>query len=244
MKFGGTSVGSPSALQQSAAIVKKYEQEWEHVVVVVSAMTGVTDMLLTAAENAERGDEASYTAVIDALHLRHTETINAMILNSSDRENLHNQISQLMDDLRTYCRSIQVMGEITPRGLDTIAPLGERMNARLFSTLLNQANVASQPVEASSLIITDANFTNAMPIMDLTRERVKEKLMPVLDQGITPVVTGFTGATEKGVLTTLGRGGSDFTAAILGDCLNAQEVWTWTDVNGVMTADPRIVPEA
>jgi len=118
------------------------------------------------------------------------------------------------------------------------------MNARIFAALLQQMGVSSRAVDASGLIVTDNNFTNAAPLLDLTRARVKNILVPLMEQDITPVVTGFAGATESGITTTLGRGGSDYTAAILADCLDADEVWTWTDVDGVMTADPRIVPEA
>jgi aspartate kinase len=160
------------------------------------------------------------------------------------RSGLEGQITQFIQELRAYCHSIHVLGEVTPRGLDTIAPLGERMNARIFAALLDQIGVSSSAVDASGLIVTDNNFTNAAPLMDPTRAQVKNNLVPLMEQGITPVVTGFSGATENGITTTLGRGGSDYTAAILGDCLNAKEVWTWTDVDGVMTADPRIVPEA
>ena len=136
------------------------------------------------------------------------------------------------------------MGEVTPRGIDTIAPLGERLNARVFSALLSQTGVKSCAVDASALIVTDNNFTSASPLMVPTREQVQTNLTPLMEQGLTPVVTGFIGATESGITTTLGRGGSDYTAAILGDCLDADEVWTWTDVDGVMTADPRVVPSA
>jgi aspartate kinase len=244
MKFGGTSVGSAEALLQSAAIVKKVILDWRRVVVVVSAMTGITDLLLSSAAAAEKGDEPSCTTAIDAIQQGHFETITNLLSEGDSRTELLLQIDKYIHELRTYCRSIQVMGEVTPRGIDTIAPLGERMNALLFSALLNQNKLTSQAVDATELIVTDNNFTNASPLMKLTRERVQKNLMPLLERGITPVVTGFVGATENGITTTLGRGGSDYTAAILGDCLDAEEVWTWTDVNGVMTADPRIVPSA
>jgi aspartate kinase len=244
MKFGGTSVGSVSALRQSAEIVAKGAREWRHVVVVVSAMTGITDSLLTAATAAGNGYERIYRASIDDILKRHMDVIADLIDEGEVRTGLEGQITQFIQELRAYCHSIHVLGEVTPRGLDTIAPLGERMNARIFAALLDQMGVSSSAVDASGLIVTDNNFTNAAPLMDPTRAQVKNNLVPLMEQGITPVVTGFSGATENGITTTLGRGGSDYTAAILGDCLNAKEVWTWTDVDGVMTADPRIVPEA
>lgn len=244
MKFGGTSVGSVDALRQSAQIVAQGAQAWRHVVVVVSAMTGITDALLASAAAAEKGDELAYTAAIDTLQNRHLETIAGLLKEGDARQALEARIVDFIQELRAYCHSIQVMGEVTPRGIDTIAPLGERMNARVFSALLNQMDVRSQAVDASGFIVTDNNFTNAAPLLHLTREKVKNHLRPLIEQNFTPVVTGFIGATESGITTTLGRGGSDYTAAILGDCLDADEVWTWTDVDGVMTADPRIVPSA
>ncbi len=244
MKFGGTSVGTVDALRQSADIVARGVREWRHVVVVVSAMTGITDALLASASAAEKGDENAYTAAIEGIQRRHLETTAVLLDEGIARSMLEEHITGFIQELRAYCHSIQVMGEVTPRGIDTIAPLGERLNARVFSALLSQTGVKSCAVDASGLIITDNNFTNAAPLMDLTREQVQTNLLPLMQQGLTPVVTGFIGATESGITTTLGRGGSDFTAAILGSCLDADEVWTWTDVDGVMTADPRVVPTA
>ena len=116
------------------------------------------------------------------------------------------------------------------------------MNARVFSALLNQMDISSQPLDATQLIVTDSNFQNAHPLMEATRARVQQNLVPLLEQGVVVVVTGFISANEDGIITTLGRGGSDYTSSILGDALDADEVWTWTDVDGVMSADPRIVP--
>lgn len=243
-KFGGTSVGSVEALQQSAAIIQQQTREWEHVVVVVSAMSGITNALLTAANAAQAGDEKKYTTTIDDIHYRHQETIRALLPQGEPRTALETEISQFIQDLRTFCHSIHVMGEVTPRGTDSIASLGERMNARVFAALLDSIGTPSLALDATELIITDDHFMAATPLMDLTRARIQEKLPPLLNKGLTPVVTGFVSATKTGVTTTLGRGGSDYTSAILGDCLDADEVWTYTDVDGVMTADPRIVPSA
>ncbi len=136
------------------------------------------------------------------------------------------------------------MGELTPRGMDAVVALGECMNARLFSTVLQQYGTNSQAVDATAFIVTDASFQQARPLMDITRQKTKSVLIPLFTKKIIPVVTGFIAATKEGITSTLGRGGSDYTAAILGDCLDADEVWTWTDVDGVMTADPRIVSDA
>jgi aspartate kinase len=128
--------------------------------------------------------------------------------------------------------------------MDAITSLGERINARILAATLRQRGARSQAIDATELIVTDDKFQNAVPLIDLTRERVVDRLSPLLEDGVVPIVTGFIGATESGVTTTLGRGGSDYSAAILGDCLDADEVWIWTDVDGVMTSDPRLVPDA
>ena len=244
MKFGGTSVGSPEAIAQAAQILADYTPHWERTVVVVSAMSGVTNALLQSATTAGTGDEEAYTELIDQIRDRHRETIRTLFPDNGERTPLLALIDRYIAELSAYCRSIHVMGEITPRGLDTIVSLGERMNARIVAAALRAQALDSQAVDATELIVTDAAYQNAMPLMAETRQQMQEKLCPLLDEGVIPVVTGFIAATAEGITTTLGRGGSDYTAAILGDCLNADEVWTWTDVDGVMTADPRVVAEA
>jgi len=244
MKFGGTSVGSPEAIAQVSQLLSDYATQWDRIVVVVSAMCGVTNALLQSASAAQRGDEEAYTEQIDQLRDHHRRTIRTLFPKNGERTPLLANIDRYIAELNEYCRSIQVMGEVTPRGLDTIVSLGERINARVVAAALRTKNLDSQAMDATGLIITDDAFQNAMPLMDETREQIQERLCPLLDEGVIPVVTGFIAATPEGVTTTLGRGGSDYTAAILGDCLDADEVWTWTDVDGVMTADPRVVSEA
>lgn len=244
MKFGGTSVGNAEALRQSTAIVKRYLPEWDRIVVVVSAMSGVTDMLLKSAQSAASGDERTYQETIAELRSRQAGEIAALFYKSSRHAQLQATIDKYIEDLNAFCHSVYIIGEVTSRGLDMIASLGERMNARIFSALLNEYEVKSSAVDATELIVTDNTFQDAVPLMAETREKVKKNLVPLLEKGATPVVTGFIGATREGITTTLGRGGSDYTASILGDCLDAAEVWTWTDVDGVMTADPRVVPDA
>jgi aspartate kinase len=244
MKFGGTSVGSPEAITQVANILTEYSQYWDHIVVVVSAMSGVTNRLLQSAEAAQNGDETRYTTQIDQLRDHHREAIRELFPRNGERTPLLATIDRFIAELNAYCRSIHVMGEVTPRGLDTIVSLGERMNARIVAAALRTHFLDSQALDATELIITDDAFQNAMPLMEATRQRIKKRLCPLLEDGVIPVITGFIGATADGVTTTLGRGGSDYTAAILGDTLDADEVWTWTDVDGVMTADPRVVTDA
>ncbi len=244
MKFGGTSVGSPDAITQAVNIVKRTSQDWDRMVVVVSAMRGVTDLLIQSAETAASSDEEGFLSLIDELDHRHQDTIRELIDDDGEQARLSALIDGYIAELSAYCRSIHVLGEVTPRGMDTITSLGERMNARVVATALSGNGFKARAIDATELIVTDASFQNALPLESITRKKVHARLDPLLIEGVVPVVTGFIGATQSGITTTLGRGGSDYTAAILGDCLDANEVWTWTDVDGVMTADPRIIPEA
>ena len=244
MKFGGTSVGSPNAIKKVAAIVRQYARRWDSLVVVVSAMSGVTDTLVRCADTATLGDVAACQNLIAEVQTRHYDTITALLDDNGPRTRLLEATNETVAELSSYGRSIHVLGEVTPRGMDTIMSLGERINARIVAAVLRRSGVSSEAVDATELIVTDSNFQNAIPLMEETRLKVKTRLGSILENGIVPVVTGFIGATVDGITTTLGRGGSDYTAAILGDCLDAEEVWTWTDVDGVMTADPRVVPDS
>ena len=154
------------------------------------------------------------------------------------------QIQSLIADFSSLCQAIYILGEATPRALDAVASLGERMSAILLSAVMRVYGIPAQSVEATRLVVTDDHFQAAVPLMDRTTQAVRQTLLPMLESGQVPVVTGFIGATANGIVTTLGRGGSDYSAAILGVALPANEVWIFTDVDGVMTADPRIVPEA
>ena len=244
MKFGGTSVGSEQALEAASAIVLDQSREWERLIVVVSAMNGVTDMLIEGAQSASRGEDQVYKAIHSKLRDRHTVVIDQLLANSEERISLQTEVDGLLEDYYDLCRSICILGEVTPRAMDAISSRGERMSARILAALLRYQGAQSEAIDATSLIVTDGQFQNAAPLMDITRARISEELDPRLDNGIIPIVTGFIGATKEGITTTLGRGGSDFTAAILGGCLEVDEVWIWTDVDGVMTADPRVLPGA
>jgi aspartate kinase len=243
MKFGGTSVGSIEAINQVANIVLDCSKEWNRLIVVVSAMSGVTDALIYSAQLAAAGDE-KYRGVVDDLRTRHRSVVDALLSQGRERTQLLAIVDELLNELASFCYSIHILGEVTPRAMDTIASRGERINTRIMAAVLRQQGLRSEAVDATELIVTDDKFQNAAPLMEPTRAQISACLGSLLDSGIVPIVTGFIGATEKGVTTTLGRGGSDYTAAILGDCLDADEVWTWTDVDGVMTADPLIVPDA
>jgi aspartate kinase len=244
MKFGGTSVGSVEAIKQAADIVLNEAQAWDRLAVVVSAMSGVTDALTQGALTAASGDDQTCRAVVTELRAQHYGVVDALFAADGERTQLLAIVDGFLDEFAAFGRSIHVLGEVTPRAMDAVTSLGERINARILAALLRQRGARSEAVDATELIVTDETFQGAVPLMDATCAQVSARLGPLLDEGVIPVVTGFIGATEGGVTTTLGRGGSDFSAAILGVCLDSDEVWTWTDVDGVMTADPRLVPDA
>ncbi len=244
MKFGGTSVGSVQALEKVTEIVKGARQKEHEIVVVVSAMSGVTDLLLNAAYRAETGDERAAHGARTDIEKKHADVTLHFLGDTPERAAVMAEIDVLLDEFESLCHGIRVLGELTPRALDVIGGLGERMNVPQVTAVLNQAGLPAQGVVATDLIITDRRFGAAVPLVEATAEKSKAGLLPILQAGKTPVVTGFIGATEDGVPTTLGRGGSDYSATILGRAIEADEVWIWTDVNGVMTTDPRVVPQA
>jgi len=244
MKFGGTSVESADSLTQVAKIVAKENKEREGVVVVVSALSGVTDGLTRGALTAAGGDDRTYRTVAVELQTHHHRVIDSLFPKGMERSSLLRRVDECLSEFTTLCHSIRILDEVTPRAMDAVTSLGERISARILAVLLRLMGEGSEDFDATRLIVTDRTFQNAVPLIKPTRARVTALLAPLFERRVIPVVTGFIGATEDGVTTTLGRGGSDYTAAILGDCLNADEVWTFTDVDGVMTADPRIVPDA
>ena len=244
MKFGGTSLGDGEAINRAVDIVCQTLKDKGLVVVVVSAMSGVTDTLLAAATSAAQGDAETFHRARWHLTDRHRLAITEVLNYEEARGQLMEEIEALLSDFESLCRSIHILGELTARGSDAVASLGERLTARILAAALRDRGERATAVEATETIVTNGKHGSAVPLMDETREAAQARLMPLLAQGVTPVVTGFIAATKDGVTTTLGRGGSDYTAAILGACLDSDEVWIWTDVDGVMTADPRVVPQA
>jgi len=243
MKFGGTSVGDASCMARVAQIVKDASREGP-VVAVVSAMGGVTNRLIEAARCAEAGDIEQAGRILQALRKQHDAAVGELICEDDRRRWLAASLGKICAEGEQLCKGTALLHELTPRTLDTIASLGERLSAQMVAAALQELGVASESVEATELIVTDSYHGGADPIMDRTRELSQARLRPLLDRGITPVATGFIGATEAGILTTLGRGGSDYSATILGAALEADEIIIWTDVDGVLTADPRLVSEA
>ncbi|MBT3189709.1 MAG: aspartate kinase [Anaerolineae bacterium] len=244
MKFGGTSVGSRNAIEQVIKNVRKTRQEWERVVVVTSAVAGVTNLLVESAERAIVGDEVFISQAEKELLAKHFEMAEKLIHSIAQQAQLKQEIKYLSKEFSSICRAISILGEATPRALDAVVSLGERFSVRLLAGALQSAGLPAQYVEATNIVVTDDDFQSALPNLEKTAKNVQNTLMRMLMQRQIPVLTGFIGATEEGITTTLGRGGGDYSAAIIGATLPADEVWIWTDVSGVMTADPRLVPEA
>jgi aspartate kinase len=244
MKFGGTSVGSVDALINAIHIIRDAKKDWERVVVVTSAMSGVTNLLLDSAASASHGKVDALAQTAATLREKHFTAIEALVTNEAKRNMVIAEIDDLIFSLVDLCKAIAVLGEASPRAMDTVASLGERMSVRLLAAAVADAGIPAQAIESTEFIITNANYQNAHPDFKVTTEKTRECLNPILDAGIVPITTGFIGASHEGAITTLGRGGSDYSAAITGSVLPADDVWIWTDVDGVMTTDPRIVPQA
>jgi len=243
MKFGGTSVGDADRIRSAAAIAAEASKE-RAIVVVVSAMSSVTNTLIAAAGKAATGDEAAAEALTRALQEKHHEAIGNLISDIENRRQLLSEIDALIERAANYCRGCALLGELSPRALDVIAGTGERLTARMTAAVLREMGLRGAAFDATDLIITDEVHGGARPLAGPTRKKTQAALLPLLEAGGIPVVTGYLAATAKGIPTTLGRGGSDYSATILGAALDASEVIIWTEVNGVLTADPRMVPDA
>lgn len=256
MKFGGTSVGDAAAIRQVANIVRDAVSSQHQVVVVTSAMgvpnnpvdrlgsIKVTDSLLKAARDAADGDSETYQRVRRELADKHHAVIDSLIVNSDDRRRIGEDIDRILAGFEMLCASVRVLGEVTPRALDAISGLGERMAAPIVAGAIRSHGVKAESLDATEFIITNENFQSAVPLMEVTENKTRNRILPLLQTGVVPVITGFIGNTEKGVPTTLGRNGTDYSASIIAACIDADEVLNYKDVDGVLSTDPRIVAEA
>lgn len=243
MKFGGTSVADADRIRGAAEIVAAASAEGA-VVAVVSALGGVTNRLIDAARASELGDAKAAVELGQALREQHRTAIDSLVSDAETRAALLAEAERILEEATSLCRGTALLRELTARALDAISSVGERLSARLLASALSELGLKSVAVDATELIVTDGEHGRAEPLITETRERACAHLLPLIHEGVIPVVTGFIGATVEGTLTTLGRGGSDYSATILGAALSASEVVIWTDVDGVLTADPRLVTEA
>src|SRR6266849_6024134 len=243
MKLGGTSVGDAAFIARTVQIIATAAKQ-NGCVAVVSAMSGVTNRLVEAAKEAQAGNAAEAAAIVNTLRQQHEAAVSSLINSEAERARIRQRMEEVLAEGRRLCEGTALLRELTPRTLDAISSLGERLSAPLVAAAIRELGVPSESIEATELIVTDAFHGGAEPQMKLTGEKSQTRLRPLLEKGFVPVVTGFIGATTEGQLTTLGRGGSDYSATILGAAMDADEVIIWTDVDGVLTADPRLVPEA
>jgi aspartokinase/homoserine dehydrogenase 1 len=243
MKFGGTSLANGKRILEVAKIV--VGEQARQPIVVVSAMSQVTNQLVELASMVtHRDQQTQITARVEHLRQLHHDAAHDLRLEPGMEEALLALLDTQITKLGGIIDSIEALGELTARGNDLLISFGERLAAQLLAAALQSNGLAAVAVESSELIITDDNFGNAQPLLPASRKRIKPRLQQLIDKDITPVITGFMGATETGVVTTLGRGGSDYSATIIGQCVEAEEVVIWTDVDGVMTADPKRVKGA
>src|SRR4051794_23115362 len=241
MKFGGTSVADPEAIMRVVEIIKAArDSSGLPPVVIVSAMSGVTDRLLELTASAELRRDAHVLNGVAELSRRHFDAIERL-LPADIANDLLVEIGAQLDDLRSLLKATAILRAASPSAHDAIVCTGELMSSRIVAAALEQNGVPAAWVDARRAIVTDAAHTAALPKPDETREAVSREIMPRVAEGRVPVVGGFVGATSQGVTTTLGRGGSDYSAAIIGAALDSREIQIWTDVDGMLTADPRVV---
>jgi len=243
MKFGGTSVADADAIGRLAAIVErrvKSDAADRAPVVVVSALAGVTDRLIAAASLAETGDADRASASLGQLIDRHV-TLASAVTGGEPLAELLTAVREEFAAASSLLRALAVLREVSPRSLDALVAAGELASSRIVAAALNARGIAAVWADARELLVTDAQYTSASPDMDETGRRVRERLVPIRRSGRVCVLGGFIGSTPQGVTTTLGRGGSDYSAAIFGACLDVDEIQIWTDVDGMLTADPRVV---
>jgi aspartate kinase len=244
MKFGGTSVADPDAIARLIGIVRHQRERSDAStppVVVVSALAGVTDQLVAAARMAEDGDADRAAAALHALLDRHVAVATAVT--NQSRPALLAQVNHELNELAALVHALAVLREVSPRSQDAVLAVGELVSSRIVAAALADDGVPSAWVDARTVLVTDAEHTGAAPDMIATCERAREHVAPATAGGKVAVLGGFIGATSTGVTTTLGRGGSDYSAAIFGACLGVDEIQIWTDVDGMLTADPRIVSQ-
>jgi aspartate kinase len=245
MKFGGTSVATGKNIRQVANLIAKHAGQDYQIVTVVSALDGVTDQLIMAAVEAKKGNRKQISDFKQKLLEKHLNAANEAIGDKQLKEETEEVLKESVDELEQVLKGISYISELTSKSKDTVLSFGERLSAPIVSGALLDLGLKSQHFTGGEAgIVTDSNYGEAELLMNVTRYQVQKKLEPLLKKGFIPVITGYIAATQNGETTTLGRGGSDYTATIMGAALAADEIWIWTDVDGLMTSDPKIVPLA
>jgi aspartate kinase len=245
MKFGGTSVGTGESIRHVADLVTQYAKDDCRISVVVSALAGVTNSLFEVACQAKKSDEKHIEAFTKELLQKHLEAVSTAITSKPIQKEVIQVIEKTISELGKVLTGISYVGELTPKSKDYVVSFGERLSAPIVWGAIKDHKLETLCFTGKEAgIVTDSNFGEADPLMNYTTHLIRERLAPLLEKGVIPVVTGFIAANQDGIVTTVGRGGSDYTATILGTALQVNEVWIWTDVDGIMTTDPKIVPSA
>lgn len=242
-KFGGTSVGDAEAIRRTASIIAGRRER--DPVVVVSALGGATNVLIALAEQAARGQLIGALRAVQNLRERHMKETAALLGSGDESHELMTELSGMFDELASLAEALSVLGDLTPRSLDAVAAFGESLSSILVTAAFQRAGLPAEHVDARKVMITDSQFTRAEPQQDAIAEAAREHVLPLVKAGRIPVMGGYIGSTQKGgITTTLGRGGSDYSASLVGAALKADAIEIWTDVDGMLTADPRVVPQA
>jgi aspartate kinase len=239
VKFGGTSVGDAAAIRRTADIVRGRLDRQP--IVVVSALGGATNALLAVGEQSAKGHLIGALRGVETLRDRHLRECDALLKGTDEADEVAAELSAMFDELAHLAEALSTLGHVTPRSLDAIAAQGEQLSASLVSAFLRHTGIAAEYVDPRMVMVTDDRFMEAEPQADAIAQRSREVLLPLVQAGTVPVMGGFVGATTSGVTTTLGRGGSDYTASLVGAALHADAIEIWTDVDGMLTADPRVV---
>ena len=242
MKFGGTSVGDVPRLQEVVSIVKSFLNEKP--VVVASAMGGLTNVLLDTAQHAVQRKTEQVQSALAAMRDRHNHIAFTLIKDEFRRSKLMQAQFASFDELAQLYNGVSMLRELSLRSLDAIASFGEILSCRQIAAIFEENGLQSQFVDARTIIRTDNHFGEAAVDFKFSNKAISDVILPLVERGIVPVVTGFVASTEDGITTTIGRSGSDYTGSIVGAAVNSKEIWIWTDVDGVMTADPRVVQSA
>jgi aspartate kinase len=244
LKFGGTSVSSTQNIRNIASLIKKLKKEHQ-IIAVFSAISGVTDDLIRITNLIQNRNKEATNLVAKKIIKMHIDIANQCVKNSKIKKDLLNKMKTDLDELQDLLHGMLLLGEVTPRSSDYLISFGERLSINLVAFTLNEMDVNAIPLTGKDVgIITDSNFGGAKPLLDTTRLHVSHTIESFMQKKITPVIGGFSGADQHGNITTFGRGGSDYTATIIASSIKADEVWLMSDVDGLMTTDPKIVKNA
>lgn len=245
MKFGGSSLSDGAHIRRAADIVARYFEKGTTPVVVASAMSGITDRLIQIAEAAAGGKKKQIEDFAKSLEDHHRQALSDSICSPDIRSSIESGLEEELTTLEQILTGISYLREITPRSKDYVLSFGERLSSRILCGSIIDLGLQARCFTGGEIgILTDDNYGSARPLMKTSAQQIQSRMKNLLSEGTIAVITGFIGETQNGVTTTLGRGGSDYTATIVGASIGADEVWIWTDVDGLMTADPKLVPDA